>query len=57
MPSAKAPSSSAGAIGHRLQEAEDVGEPHPDEPNVSLLDRPQHELGLLVHDGKSAQMV
>ena len=38
----------------RLQEAENVGEPHPDEPDVSLLDGPQHELGLLVHPAKSA---
>ena len=35
--------------GDRLQEAENVGEPHPDEPHVPLLDRPKHELGLLVH--------
>jgi hypothetical protein len=42
---------------HRLQKTENVGEPHSDEANVSLLDCPQYELGLLVHDGKCAQMV
>ena len=35
--------------GDRLQEAQHVGEPHPHEADVALLDRPQHELGLLVH--------
>ena len=38
-----------GRDGHRLQEAQDVGEPHPDEPDIPFLDGPQHELGLLVH--------
>jgi hypothetical protein len=33
----------------RLQETENVGEPHPHEPYVTLFDRPQDELGLLVH--------
>ena len=41
----------------RLQEAEHVGEPHPDEPDVALFDRPQHELGLLVHPAQSAVQV
>ena len=38
----------------RLEEAEHVGEPHPDEPYVALFDRPQDELGLLIHGAQSA---
>ena len=34
---------------HRLQRAEHVGEPEPDEPDVPLLQRAQHELFLPVH--------
>ena len=34
---------------HRLEHAEHVGEPQPDEPDVTLFDRAQHELRLLVH--------
>ena len=49
MPSAKAPSSSAGAIGDRLQGAEHVGEPQPDEADVALFDGAQDELLLTVH--------
>ena len=35
--------------GHRLEGAEHVGEPQPDEPDVALLERAEHELLLLVH--------
>ena len=35
--------------GHRLQGAEHVGEPEPDEPDVALFDRAEHELLLTVH--------
>ncbi len=34
---------------HRLERAEDVGEPQPHEADVALLDRPEHELLLAVH--------
>jgi hypothetical protein len=34
---------------HRLEKAEDVGEPQPDEADVPLLDRPQDELLLPLH--------
>ena len=34
---------------HRLQGAEHVGEPEPDEPDVALFDRAEHELLLTVH--------
>ena len=36
---------------HRLQEAEDVGEPEPDEADAALLDRPQDVLELALHAG------
>ena len=29
-------------------------EPHADEPHIALFNRPQHELGLLVHAAQSA---
>ena len=35
--------------GHGLQRAEHVGEPQPDEADVALFDRAQHELFLTVH--------
>ena len=34
---------------HALERAEHVGEPQPDEPDVALLQRPEHELLLTVH--------
>ena len=40
----------------RLQETEDVGEPQPDEPDVSFLERPKHKLLLLIHDHSSPQV-
>ena len=49
MPSAKAPSSSAGATATDLRKPEHVGEPQPDEADVALLERAEHELLLLVH--------
>ena len=39
MPSAKAPSSSAGATATDLRKPEHVGEPQPDEADVALLER------------------
>ena len=38
----------------RLEEAEHVGEPQPHEADVALLERPEHELLLLVHGAESA---
>ena len=38
----------------RFQKAENIGEPHTDEPHIALFDRPQNELGLLVHAAQSA---
>ena len=35
--------------GHRLEEAQHVGEPQPHEADVALLERPEDELLLLVH--------
>ena len=43
--------------GDRLQKAQDVGEPHADEPYVPLLNGPKDELGLLIHAGQSAARV
>jgi hypothetical protein len=40
--------------GHRLQKAENIGEPHTDKSHIALFDRPQYKLGLLVHPAKSA---
>ena len=34
---------------HRLQGADDVGEPEPDELDSSLLDGPENEVALLIH--------
>ena len=42
---------------HRLEEAEHVGEPEPDEADVALLEGAEHELLLLVHDGDRAAPV
>ena len=41
---------------HRLEEAEHVGEPQPDETDVALLEGPEHELFLPVHDCLSSQV-
>ena len=49
MPSANAPSSSAGRDGDGLERAEHVGEPEPDETDVPLLERAQHEFFLPIH--------
>ena len=49
MPSSKAPSSSAGATATDLRKPEHVGEPQPHEPDVTLLERAQHEVFLLAH--------
>jgi hypothetical protein len=38
-----------GRDGHRLQVAEHVGEPQPDEPDVTLVERAEHEFLLPVH--------
>ncbi len=38
-----------GSHGDRLQRAEHVGEPEPDEPDVALLDGAEHELLLTIH--------
>ena len=38
----------------RFQEAKNIGEPHADEPHIALFNRPQNELGLLVHAAQSA---
>jgi hypothetical protein len=35
--------------GDRLEEAQHVGEPQPHEPDVALLERPEHEVFLLAH--------
>ena len=37
-----------------LERAQHVGEPQPDEPDVPLLQRPEHELLLTVHDSPLA---
>ncbi len=54
MPSSKAFSSSAGVMAKRLELAEDVGEPEPDEPDPALLDRPQHVVLLAFHGASFA---
>ena len=41
--------------GDRLQHAEDVGEPQPNESDVALLDGAEHELDLLVHSSSLAR--
>jgi hypothetical protein len=41
-----------GSDRHRLEEAQDVGEPEPDEPDVAFLEGAEHELLLAVHDPK-----
>ena len=56
MPSANAPSSSAGATATDLRKPEHVGEPQPDEPDVALLECAEHEVFLLAH-GASLSMV
>ena len=55
MPSAKAPSSSAGATATDLRKPEHVGEPQPHEPDVALLERAEDELFLLAHDLSSSR--
>jgi hypothetical protein len=40
-----------------LEEAEHVGEPQPHEPYVALLQRPQHELLLLVHPSRPPSLL
>src|SRR5690606_42105315 len=44
--------------GHRngLEETKYVGEPQPDEPDVALLERTQHELLLAIHGASVARM-
>ena len=49
MPSVNAPSSSAGATATDLRKPEDVGEPQPDEPDVTLLESAENEVFLLAH--------
>ena len=49
MPSANAPSSSAGATATDFRKPEHVGEPQPHEPDVALLERAEHEVFLLAH--------
>ena len=44
----------SGRDGDRFQKPKNIGEPHADEAHIALFDRPQHELGLLVHVGQSA---
>jgi hypothetical protein len=39
-----------GRDGDRLEVAEHVGEPQPDEPDIAFLQRAQHEFLLAVHD-------
>ena len=55
MPSANAPSSSAGATATDLRKPEHVGEPQPDESDVALLEGAEHELLLLVHAAHHAR--
>ena len=57
MPSAKAPSSSAGAIATDFRVPEHVGEPEPDEPDVALFDGAEDELLLTVHGSNPAAPV
>ncbi len=49
MPSENAPSSSAGATATDFQEPQHVGEPQPDEPDVTLLESAEDEVFLLTH--------
>ena len=48
MPSSKRLLQLGRGDGDRLEEAEHVGEPQPDEPDVALLERTEHELLLAV---------
>ena len=53
MPSLNAPFELGRRDRHRLQEAEHVGEPEPDEPDVTFLEGAQDELLLTVHGGRA----
>jgi hypothetical protein len=39
---------------NRFQETKNIGKPHADKPHIALFNRPQNELGLLIHAAQSA---